>query len=197
MKAIEKLTDGPCRRRRLLPDGLHVGARGQQRVMERMQAADITRDVHLVGGPSTMQAFRAIRPIAEVGLLLVPLIHGAGCARPSRGRPDVSHAHGRADLPSLRRWFALGSPLTLFPRPPPSCRRRARTRTGAPRAPRRRRARGSSRRRTPGPPRPGTCTPCVDSSRLPPTPVGFAADRASSLVHVVCLRALCQPGEIS
>jgi len=52
----------------------------------------------------------------------------------------------------------------LRPTPRPSCRRRARTRTCAPRAPRHQRARGSSRRRTPGPARPGICTPCAGSS---------------------------------
>jgi hypothetical protein len=52
----------------------------------------------------------------------------------------------------------------LCPTPRPSCRRRARTRTCAPRAPRHWRARGSTRRRTPGLARPGICTPRAGSS---------------------------------
>jgi hypothetical protein len=66
------------------------------------------------------------------------------------------------------RWTTDGvtcPPAGSFrPTPRPSCRRRARTRTCAPRAPRHQSARDSSRRRTPGPARPGICTPCAGSS---------------------------------
>jgi hypothetical protein len=62
------------------------------------------------------------------------------------------------------RWRDLPSCWFLRPTPRPSCRRRARTRTCAPRAPRHQSARDSSRRRTPGPARPGICTPCAGSS---------------------------------
>jgi dihydrofolate reductase len=47
-------------------------------LIELMKAAGVTGDVHLVGGPSTMQAFREIGALAEVGLLFVPRIHGGG-----------------------------------------------------------------------------------------------------------------------
>jgi len=47
-------------------------------LMDRMKTAGITGDVHLVGGPSTVEAFRQIGALAEVGLLFVPLIQGGG-----------------------------------------------------------------------------------------------------------------------
>jgi dihydrofolate reductase len=47
-------------------------------LIERMEAADISGDVHLVGGPRTMQAFREIDALAELRLAIVPLIQGGG-----------------------------------------------------------------------------------------------------------------------
>jgi dihydrofolate reductase len=43
-----------------------------------MKSAGITGEVHLVGGPSTMQAFREIDALAEVWLHVVPMIQGSG-----------------------------------------------------------------------------------------------------------------------
>jgi dihydrofolate reductase len=43
-----------------------------------MEAAGIDGDVHLVGGPQTMQAFRQIGALREVWLHVVPMILGAG-----------------------------------------------------------------------------------------------------------------------
>jgi hypothetical protein len=107
-----------------------------------------------------------------------------------RIRTGPSHpSQAVASLAPRRRWLPLAAADPLRPTPPPSCRRRARTRTGARRVRRQRHARGNSRRRNPGPPRPGTCTPCVGSSRRPSTPVRFAEDRPSSS------RARCMPLE--
>jgi dihydrofolate reductase len=47
-------------------------------LVARMEAAGISGDVHLVGGPSTMQAFREIGALDEVGLAIVPVIQGGG-----------------------------------------------------------------------------------------------------------------------
>ena len=44
----------------------------------RMEAAGITGDVHLVGGPKTIQAFREVGALAEIGLVLVPLLQAEG-----------------------------------------------------------------------------------------------------------------------
>jgi dihydrofolate reductase len=64
-----------------LPKGTpsHVTAAGTaQELVSRMESAGITGDVHLVGGPKTIQAFREIGALAEIGLVLVPLFQGSG-----------------------------------------------------------------------------------------------------------------------
>jgi hypothetical protein len=81
------------------------------------------------------------------------------------GRRPLEGEVGAAwSAPSDDRWRDLSSYWFLRTTPWPSCTRRARTRTCAPRAPRHQSARDSSRRRTPGPARPGFCTPCAGSS---------------------------------
>lgn len=47
-------------------------------LVRRMEAAGITGDVHLVGGPMTIEAFREIGALSEIGLVTVPLIQGDG-----------------------------------------------------------------------------------------------------------------------
>ena len=47
-------------------------------LVELMQAAGITGDVHLVGGPMTIQAFREIGALAEMWLHIVPMIVADG-----------------------------------------------------------------------------------------------------------------------
>ena len=47
-------------------------------LVELMEAAGIGGDVHLVGGPKTMQAFREIGALAEIRLHVVPTILGSG-----------------------------------------------------------------------------------------------------------------------
>ncbi|HYU18117.1 MAG TPA: dihydrofolate reductase family protein [Chloroflexota bacterium] len=47
-------------------------------LVKLMESAGIGGDVHLVGGPSTMQAFRNIDALAEVWLHVVPMILGSG-----------------------------------------------------------------------------------------------------------------------
>jgi dihydrofolate reductase len=64
-----------------LPEGTPddvTTARTADELMDGMKTAGITGDVHLVGGPSTVEAFRQIGALAEVGLLFVPLIQGGG-----------------------------------------------------------------------------------------------------------------------
>jgi dihydrofolate reductase len=57
-------------------------------LVELMEAAGIAGDVHLVGGPSTMQAFREIGALAEVWLHFVPIILGDGHPlAPADGEP--------------------------------------------------------------------------------------------------------------
>ena len=47
-------------------------------LMDAMRHAGLTRDVHLVGGPRTIEAFRTAGALAEVGLLVIPRIQGSG-----------------------------------------------------------------------------------------------------------------------
>jgi dihydrofolate reductase len=69
-------------------------------LLERMESAGVTGDVHLVGGPSTLRAFHAIGALDELRLHVVPMLLGtgaplfAGCGplpltlRSSRAFPD-------------------------------------------------------------------------------------------------------------
>jgi dihydrofolate reductase len=47
-------------------------------LLERMEASGVTGDVHLVGGPSTMHAFREIGALDELWLHVVPMLLGGG-----------------------------------------------------------------------------------------------------------------------
>ena len=59
-------------------------------LVAKMEAAGISGDVHLVGGPSTMQAFREIGALAEVGLVIVPRIQGGGVPLAPNGAEPLS-----------------------------------------------------------------------------------------------------------
>jgi len=69
------LTSGP------LPDGTPddvTAASTATELLELMESAGVTGDVHLVGGPSTMDAFREIGALAEIWLHVVPIVLGSG-----------------------------------------------------------------------------------------------------------------------
>ena len=55
-----------------------VAASSVAEIIERMEASGVTGDVHLVGGPQTMQAFLAEGALAEITLAIVPLMQGEG-----------------------------------------------------------------------------------------------------------------------
>jgi dihydrofolate reductase len=48
------------------------------RLLERVREANRGRDVHLVGGPRTIETFRALGALDKLGLLVLPLLFGAG-----------------------------------------------------------------------------------------------------------------------
>jgi dihydrofolate reductase len=48
------------------------------RLLERIRAANSGGDVHLVGGPRTMETFRALGALDTLELVLVPLVFGGG-----------------------------------------------------------------------------------------------------------------------
>lgn len=53
-------------------------AASAKELISRMKAAGITGDVHLVGGPKTVHAFREAGALAELGLVFVPLLQAEG-----------------------------------------------------------------------------------------------------------------------
>ena len=63
------------------PEGTpeHVVVDGDpERLLEKVRAANRGRDVHLVGGPRTIETFRALGALDKLGLLVVPVLFGAG-----------------------------------------------------------------------------------------------------------------------
>jgi dihydrofolate reductase len=48
------------------------------RLLERMRAANQGGDVHLVGGPRTIETFRALGALDKLELVVLPLLFGAG-----------------------------------------------------------------------------------------------------------------------
>jgi dihydrofolate reductase len=76
-----------------LPDGTPddvTAAPTAAKLVELMQAAGVGGDVHLVGGPSTMQAFREIDALDEVRLHFVPRILGSGVPLAADGVESLS-----------------------------------------------------------------------------------------------------------
>jgi dihydrofolate reductase len=71
------------------PDGVRITtAADAGELLERMREARLDGDVHLVGGPSTIRAFREIGALDVLELLVIPAILGEGCRcrRPARHR---------------------------------------------------------------------------------------------------------------
>jgi dihydrofolate reductase len=66
------------------PEHVVVGDDPAQ-LLERMRAANEGGDVHLVGGPKTIESFRAIGALDELRLMVLPIMTGAG----RRLTPDV------------------------------------------------------------------------------------------------------------
>jgi dihydrofolate reductase len=48
------------------------------RLLEKVRASNRGRDVHLVGGPRTIESFRALGALDKLGLLVLPFLLGAG-----------------------------------------------------------------------------------------------------------------------
>ncbi|MGI8802566.1 MAG: dihydrofolate reductase family protein [Solirubrobacteraceae bacterium] len=64
-----------------LPDGTPDGVTAAASVVELvelMRAAEVAGDVHLVGGPRTMHAFREAGALDELWLHVVPMLLGSG-----------------------------------------------------------------------------------------------------------------------
>ena len=51
---------------------------GPARLLEKIRAANQGRDVHLVGGPRTIETFRALGALDKLELVVLPLLLGGG-----------------------------------------------------------------------------------------------------------------------
>jgi dihydrofolate reductase len=60
------------------------------RLLEQVRAANRGGDVHLVGGPGTIETFRALGALDKLGLIVLPLMMGEGM----RLTPSVSREIG-------------------------------------------------------------------------------------------------------
>jgi dihydrofolate reductase len=60
-----------------------------QRLLEKLRAANQGRDVHLVGGPRTIETFRALGALDKLGLIVLPLMFGAGLQLTPTFSPDT------------------------------------------------------------------------------------------------------------
>jgi dihydrofolate reductase len=70
------------------PDGVVVES-DPERLLEQMRAANSGRDVHLVGGPRTMETFRALGALDKLGLILMPVMVGDGMRLTPTFSPDA------------------------------------------------------------------------------------------------------------
>ena len=59
------------------PDEVVVESDPEQ-LLDRLRAANQGRDVHLVGGPRTIETFRALGALDKLGLIVLPLLLGDG-----------------------------------------------------------------------------------------------------------------------
>ena len=62
------------------PDDVVVDS-DPERLLEKLRAANQGRDVHLVGGPRTIETFRGLGALDKLGLVVLPLMFGAGMRR--------------------------------------------------------------------------------------------------------------------
>jgi dihydrofolate reductase len=59
------------------------------RLLETLRAANQGRDVHLVGGPRTIETFRALGALDKLGLVVLPLLFGGGMRLTPSLTPDT------------------------------------------------------------------------------------------------------------
>ena len=70
------------------PDNVVVES-DPHRVVDRLREANHGRDVHLVGGPRTIETFRALGALDKLGLILLPLLVGDGMRLTPRVSTDA------------------------------------------------------------------------------------------------------------
>ncbi len=80
------------------PDAVSIDT-DPTRLLERLRAANNAGDVHLVGGPRTIETFRALGALDEIRLLALPILTGAG----RRLTPDLG-TDSSLTLVDARTW---------------------------------------------------------------------------------------------
>ncbi len=75
-KQVYVLTSGPLPAE--APADIIASEGGPAGLLEQMRAAGMSGDVHLVGGPRTIQAFRALGALDRLELLVLPIMLGEG-----------------------------------------------------------------------------------------------------------------------
>jgi dihydrofolate reductase len=70
------------------------------RLLERIRAANRGGDVHLIGGPTTIETYRRLGALDRLEIVVVPLLFGGGMQLTPAMSPQagLSH-HGTRDLP--------------------------------------------------------------------------------------------------
>ena len=81
-----------------------------ERLLEKLRAANQGGDVHLVGGPRTIESFRAIGALDKLELVVLPLLFGGGMqltpslqSRQRTGVRELPRPSGRLGGDRLRR----------------------------------------------------------------------------------------------
>jgi dihydrofolate reductase len=78
---------------RPLPDGtpadVTVARGGPAGLLEQLRSRGSDKDVHLVGGPQTIQAFREIGALDRLELVHLPFLLGSGIPLSPPGSPEV------------------------------------------------------------------------------------------------------------
>jgi dihydrofolate reductase len=72
-----------------------------RRLLDRLNDDTGGGDVHLIGGPRTVETFRRLGALTEIRLLVLPILTGAG----RRLTPEVDTSAG-LDLEEVREWPA-------------------------------------------------------------------------------------------
>jgi dihydrofolate reductase len=90
-----------------------------RRLLERIRAANRGGDVHLVGGPRTMQTFAALGALDALELVVVPQLFGAGLRLTESLSPDLGLTFQReralpgGSVEIVYATASTGSPATL------------------------------------------------------------------------------------
>ncbi len=81
------------------------------RLLEKLRSANHGGDVHLIGGPQTIEAYRAIGALDTLALVVLPLLSGGGMQLTPSISPDIG-----LKLEVSGRFRVAGGSRLLLPR---------------------------------------------------------------------------------